>query len=92
MKGKDRPVEVYELLGMGGEPLKSEDREWLHSYEEGLSHYQHREWDTAIVCFRQALRLKPHDGPSRIYLLRCQEFRNNPPDDDWDGVFRLRSK
>lgn len=92
VKGKEQPVKVYELLGADGELMKADKPEWVHAYRKGILHYQQREWDAALDCFRQALRLNPQDGPSRIYQLRCQEFRQNPPPDNWDGVFRLRSK
>jgi hypothetical protein len=42
--------------------------------------------------FREALALDPQDGPSALYLERCEQFRQNPPGDDWDGIFTMRTK
>jgi hypothetical protein len=32
------------------------------------------------------------DSPSLVYLKRCQRYRLNPPDKDWDGIVNLSEK
>ncbi len=64
----------------------------LQEYNRGLSAYKQRKWDEAISAFSQALKVKPDDGPSQLYLERAQEFKLNPPGDDWDGVFVMKTK
>jgi hypothetical protein len=34
----------------------------------------------------------PGDGPTRIYLERCQFYRKHPPPNDWDGVWEMKGK
>ena len=31
-------------------------------------------------------------NPSRVYIPRCDHWKENPPGDDWDGVWTLTSK
>ena len=31
-------------------------------------------------------------NPSRIYIPRCEHYLENPPGEDWDGVWTLTSK
>ena len=30
--------------------------------------------------------------PSQIYIERCKMFMENPPEKDWDGVWKMTSK
>jgi hypothetical protein len=46
----------------------------------------------AIDHFQAALNIRKDDGPSQLYLERCREFKNNPPDEDWDGVYVMHTK
>ncbi|GAB4370814.1 MAG: adenylate/guanylate cyclase domain-containing protein [Calditrichia bacterium] len=92
VKGKKKPVKVYELIAEKATTLKPEFMEMLLQYQKGFDNYLMRNWEWAINHFRQALQIKSDDGPSRLYLLRCQEFLNNPPGEDWDGVFVMKTK
>lgn len=64
----------------------------LGHYNEGLSLYKSRKFSEARDKFRKALDLKENDGPSRVYLERCEHFIENPPPEDWDGVFVMTTK
>ncbi|GAB4330605.1 MAG: adenylate/guanylate cyclase domain-containing protein [Calditrichia bacterium] len=92
VKGKKKPVKVYELIAGRDEPLDTRMQELLSQYKQGFDQYLMRNWEWAANHFRQALQIKTDDGPSRLYLLRCQEFMENPPADDWDGVFVMKTK
>ena len=66
--------------------------EMIPVYEEALNQYKMRKWDAAIDGFKKALSIYPSDGPSALYLQRSMDFKNNPPSDDWDGVFVMSTK
>jgi hypothetical protein len=51
-----------------------------------------RNFKEAYEYFSRCLQIDPNDGPSKVYLERCQEYMNNPPPPDWDGVFEMKSK
>jgi len=89
VKGKTKPVAIYELVGEKEIIVYSE--EFLSHYNEGLKAYKSRDWERAIKEFKQALVLN-EDEISSMYLKRCMHFKKNPPAADWDGVFTLKTK
>ena len=92
VKGKERPVQVYEVMGYIHEELDDSIKKMLASYMEGLSLYREMRWESALKRFEDALRAYPQDGPSSTYVDRCRYFLHNPPEKDWDGVFELKTK
>ncbi len=72
--------------------ITKEKEEVLKYYNLGLTAYKQRKWDEAIKSFEMALNIDSNDGPSRVYLDRAMQFRENPPPDDWDGVFIMTTK
>jgi len=35
---------------------------------------------------------RPHDGPSRVFLTRCEEYIAEEPPSEWDGVYAMKHK
>lgn len=91
VKGKARPVAVYELLGLDSQ-LSPVVEKVLERYEKGIELYKARRFDEAAEHFRAALEADPHDGPSAVYLGRCVEMGENPPPAEWDGVYVMKHK
>ncbi|MFH1488577.1 MAG: adenylate/guanylate cyclase domain-containing protein [Pseudomonadota bacterium] len=92
VKGKERPVKVYEVIGFKGDGINGSPAKMLDLYSQGLSAYGERSWSKALGLFQDALSNLPEDGPSLTYLERCRHFMENPPGEDWDGVFTLKTK
>jgi adenylate cyclase len=91
VKGKERPIVVYEVLDEKGATdatlLSAVER-----YHEGLRRYRAREFAAAIAAFEEALAIRPGDGPSSMYIERCRVFLADPPPADWDGVWHMKEK
>lgn len=49
-------------------------------------------FEEALASFEQALEVDPSDGPARVYAERCRHYIENPPPEDWDGVFVMQTK
>ena len=69
----------------------------LPIFHEGLEYYFKQDWDKAIEAFKSADELEEmfpgrKTNPSRVYIPRCLNFKENPPGDDWDGVWTQTSK
>ncbi len=92
VKGKTKPVRVYELMGEKSDPTAEKLKKIISIYQKGLELYLNREWDKATEQFQEVLSLKPEDGPSKTYIGRCEKFKADPPAEDWDGVFHLKTK
>ncbi|MFC1825770.1 CHASE2 domain-containing protein [Thermodesulfobacteriota bacterium] len=86
--GKAAPVTIYEIIGYP-EDVNGHWRDTLEFYAQGLRAYRKRDWNRALVFFNQALSASPDDGPSKTMLKRCNEFKSNPPPEDWNGVYSI---
>jgi len=89
--GKAEPVPVFELAGLAGEDL-GERAELFGHFEQGLHAYRNRDFELATKYFEAASRIVPTDGPTLLYLERCQEYLVNPPSEAWDAVERRQVK
>ncbi|RJP21814.1 MAG: CHASE2 domain-containing protein [Candidatus Abyssobacteria bacterium SURF_5] len=92
VKGKAKPVSIYEVLGRASESLPPGLEEVVNHYLIGLQAYRKKAWQEAIKAFEQALAAVPDDGPSLTYLNRCREYLSAPPPPDWDGVYVMTTK
>jgi adenylate cyclase len=91
VKGKTKPVRVYELLAHKGK-LSDLGQNLLAPYNQGMRLYLSRNFKDACQEFKKALEVFPDDGPSKLYLQRCDILGDYPPPEDWDGVFTMRNK
>ncbi|TAK03648.1 adenylate/guanylate cyclase domain-containing protein [Patescibacteria group bacterium] len=91
VKGKDKPVRIFELLCERGK-VPEEVRKAVVFFGEGLSAYRSARWDDAQRFFTEALRVRPGDGPSTAFLSRVTDLRAQGVKDGWDGVYRAKEK
>lgn len=91
VKGKNKAVRVYELLAHKGH-LIGKMSEILSHYKAGIEAYYQKKWDYALTHFEKVLEIDAQDVPTQIYVERCLNFKKNPPTEDWDGVYELKSK
>jgi len=92
VKGKEKPIKVFELIASKEAKLDQKFLEMLDIYAKGLEHYKAQEWDDAIDCFENCLKLRSEDTPSSEYRSRCIEYKFNSPGLDWDGVTVMKEK
>ncbi len=92
VKGKNKPVEVFELIEEKSVTLPENHIKMIERYNRGIQFYRKREWREAIESFEGALTAKPDDHPSKLYRKRCLEFKINDPGPGWDGVFTMTTK
>ncbi|MCP4545236.1 MAG: adenylate/guanylate cyclase domain-containing protein [bacterium] len=92
VKGKARPVTVFELRPAVTSDERNAEDTLLAEYDAGLKEYRAGRWQEAEARFRAALACNPEDGPSREFLARVQRFAATPPDGDWNAVFNLRGE
>ncbi len=89
--GKSKAVPIFELMGKKG-TLPERIYEMLQKYNEGMEYFLSRDWKQAKILFKQALKVVDDDGPSKVYIERCDNFAKNPPPRGWDGVYSLKGK
>ena len=91
VKGKDKPVRIYELLARKG-TLSDSYQKARELFARGLDLYRNQKWEEARAFFHQVLKIFPEDGPAKTFIRRCDQFQQIPPGENWDGVYRLTSK
>jgi len=92
VKGKERPVRVFEVVELAGVDLGPAREACLAAFDAGLARYRAHDWAGAAAEFERALEALPEDGPSRVYLERARQNEADPPPADWDFVVRRTVK
>ena len=94
VKGKREAVPVYELIGrIGDESVASRYEPIFEHYNRAVVLYQARNFEAAAALFNLALAAtNGNDGPSAVYVERCQELAAEPPAPDWDLVYVMKHK
>ncbi len=92
VKGKLQPTLAYESLGHYDTERFPKLGALISAYEAGLDCYQRRDWGTAIRHFGEALEAVPSDQPSRIFIDRCRYYSENPPPENWNGIWIMADK
>lgn len=100
VQGRTLPVKVYEVLEQR-DRATPETISCIELYEKAYRTYLERDWEEAIRLFTRSSALEPlqperDDGiktnPSRVMIARCGVMKVSPPEDDWDGVYRMTTK
>jgi adenylate cyclase len=88
VKGRIRPVKIYDLLAeFGRESPEQAARAAI--YAEGLACWRARDFAGAVRCFA---RIADVDPPAARFIPRAQQFAAHPPGPDWEPVFTLEGK
>lgn len=92
VKGRQKPVRVLEVISRRDDRLPANVRSMLPVFVNGIRYYHQRDWQKAEDCFKFCLDSVPDDGPATEYIRRVKEFTQNPPTEDWDGVYTMHTK
>jgi adenylate cyclase len=66
-----------------------------------MAKYYTRDWSGAITGFQRSAELEPNqprktpgvkNNPSLIYIGIAEQYRREPPPEDWDGVYVMTEK
>jgi adenylate cyclase len=90
VKGKDKPVTIFEPLDVA-EQLTKEKLDELNLYNEALKHYRNQEWDLAETQLNNLAKTAAHPL-YEVYLARIKQFKKTSPNKNWDGVYTYESK
>jgi len=89
--GIHEPVRLCELIDLADQAT-DQQKQLVKVFHEALDYFEKRDWKQADKGFQEAISILPGDSLSGIYLDRCERFLENPPEDNWDGVYNLTSK
>ncbi len=91
VKGKTKPVLLYEVLDHHTDEGFPNLMEAVNHFKSGRQYYNKGEWNRAIRAFKEALALNPKDALAATYVERCRELRASRPK-QWNGVWAMTSK
>ncbi|MGI0487988.1 GAF domain-containing protein [Pantanalinema rosaneae CENA516] len=93
VKGKTKPVAIYELVELKSVDIGSELKQKIQLYHAGLHYYRDRKFRKALNEFAAILEdIDSQDKAALLHMDRCQYWLQNPPTDDWDGSWALTEK
>jgi len=91
LKGKAQPMVAYELLGRA-EDVNDSEKKLCEEFADALAAFRSQSWDEAKEKFHRLGEMRSIDGPAHFYLALCEEYKRNPPGDNWDGVIAMEEK
>ena len=91
VKGKDKPVTIYEPMGLKTE-IDDAQKSELKLYRQALKVYRSQNWDMAEIQFLNLQKDYPRRSLYKLYIERVAIFREHPPESGWDGVFTHQTK
>ena len=90
VKGKTRPVKIYQLLGR--KDASASQVETIRYFHQGLQFYREQKWDRAMEAFKTVRSMDKGLYAARLYMERITGLKSNPPPPDWDGSFTMKEK
>jgi len=91
VKGKDEPVAIFEPVGLESDVDKDTHTE-LKLWAQALRAYRAQDWDQTEVALFNLTRMAPERMLYAIYMDRVAQLRKQPPDADWNGVWKFETK
>jgi adenylate cyclase len=98
--GRSQAVPIFEIVGLN-DALPSTAPECVGIFEQALAKYYARDWDGAIALFKQSELLEPNQpgktpgvktNPSLVYIGIAEDYKLDPPEENWDGVYVMKEK
>jgi adenylate cyclase len=91
LKGKEKPVAVYELI-CRSEEAGEKQKNACALFKAAMTAYRTQSWAEAAERFQQSNEMLGEDGPSLFYLGLCEHYIKNPVEGAWDGVVHMDAK
>jgi len=90
LKGFERAVEVFELVGNAGDAQASAERN--KEFDSAVRLFQQRDFAGAANVFRQIAETGREDATAQFYLKQIAEMQNHPLPENWQGEVELKEK
>lgn len=98
--GRSKPVPIFEIVGLK-ETVAQPAHDCIGLFEQAMARYYARDWDGAIALFKQSVELEPNQpgktpgvktNPSLVYIAIAEDYKVEPPPENWDGVYVMKEK
>lgn len=92
VKGKNKPVAIYEVVGLRSEPISAQKQSAIAHYHNARKYYLAGQFAQAMGEFGRVLEIDRYDKAASLHLEHCNYWLQNPPPEDWDGSWALTEK
>ena len=92
VKGKTKPVSIYEVLDYHDNASFPNMMDTLGYFKEGLSLYRAGDFAKSKNSFTLALQSNPNDKLSQMYIERNEKLLTLPTPSDWQGIWVMEDK
>lgn len=92
VKGKKRPVRIYEIIDGLSERIQKLKIASKKDFESGIMAYIKKDFDMALQSFRLVLEIDPLDKAAELYITRIEYLQQHGVPLSWDGIERLEHK
>jgi hypothetical protein len=93
VKGKNKPVMVYEILDADSDKIRILKQSDLQNFNKAFKLYQTQNIKKARGLFENIVANNPDDGVANLYLDRCTKLLETGWNSEiWDGVYRPQIK
>jgi signal transduction histidine kinase/class 3 adenylate cyclase len=86
MKGKSRPIEIYECINGDPEEVFIKKKESIDQFNEAIECYLSKDFAKAIATFQAILGKNPSDSVSTYFQKKSAELISNGIPDGWTGI------
>ena len=92
VKGKHRPVKIYECYDGDNTEIFNRKLESLNYFNEGLDHYYKKDFPEASVSFNNIVKLNPRDATAEYYYKLAIKYAMDGVPENWSGIEQLLKK
>ncbi len=90
VKGKEKPVRIYEVLH-NDHPFKKDDKA-REEFEHAYTLYLEGKFMESMQILDDISSRYPEDKPTKLIKAHCEEYLEHPPAQPWDGVTTHKEK
>ena len=93
VKGKEKPVKIFEIFDSDIDQLKLLKIDTLEDFKRAVKYYFQQNFEKSLKLFLKINKINPHDKVTEIFINRCEKIIKGEWNPDlWDGINRLDQK
>ena len=92
MKGKDKPVGIYESFAGDLPHIIDLKFNTFDAFTDAMNLYFKKDFLKASQAFNYVIKENPDDGPAKLFLERAQTLAETGVPADWTGVETMKKK
>ncbi|MDH4262847.1 MAG: hypothetical protein OEV78_07385 [Spirochaetia bacterium] len=92
LKGKSNQVKIYEVYNCNEVSVSNQKSSYAVEFQAARQLYISGKFNQAEIDFQKIAQQCPQDTVLQVFIKRCKDLQNFPPEEEWSGIFNLTSK